>query len=282
MKHLHLLLKAMRPKQWVKNLLVAAAPIAAGDLIEEIDKITLGIIGFTTTSIIGYLVNDWLDQDFDRRHHRKKLRPFASRQLRFNSFILLLILNSLISLSICLILPSEFTLALLAYLLITLSYSFSIKHQPVIEMLWLSTGFLVRAVAGSAIIQKAPTGWFVIAVWFGALFIVSAKRLAELKQISTVQTRRVISSYNQNFLNLVLTSSVSITLLTYALWVFQIHSQSALAQFTIFPLTLSIFLYAWHCEKGDAESPETLIYKDKLIIFSAVVTTLLLAIVIYV
>lgn len=281
MKHILLLLKATRPKQWIKNLLVAAAPIAAGDLFNEINKIFLGIIGFTATSVIGYLVNDWLDQDFDRRHNRKKLRPFASKQLRFNSFILLLILNSLISLITCFLLPSEFTQAILAYLFITLSYSFSIKHQPVIEILWLATGFLVRAVAGSAIIQKSPSGWFVIAVWFGAIFIVSAKRLAELKQRTTVQTRRVISSYNQNYLNMVLTSSVSITLLTYALWIFEIHSLSVLAQLTILPLTLSMFLYAWHCEKGDAESPETLIFTDKIIILSAAVTILLLVIVMY-
>jgi decaprenyl-phosphate phosphoribosyltransferase len=259
MQYLLLLLKAMRPKQWIKNLLVAAAPIAAGDFFNEVDQIILGVAGFISASIIGYLVNDWLDQEADRLHQRKKFRPFASKQLKSKSFILLLVLNSIFTSSICFVLPREYLYAILAYLLVTISYSLYMKKKPVVEMLWLATGFLIRALAGSTIIQESPTGWFVVSVWFGALFIVSAKRVAELKQNQVSQTRQVINKYNQSFLDLVLTSSVSITLLTYSLWVFQVHPESIVAQFTILPFALSVFLYSWHCENGDAESPETLI-----------------------
>jgi decaprenyl-phosphate phosphoribosyltransferase len=281
MQYLLLLLKAMRPKQWIKNLLVAAAPIAAGDLFNEVDQIILGVGGFISASIIGYLVNDWLDQEADRLHQRKKFRPFASKQLKSKSFILLLVMNSILTLSICLVLPREYLYTVLAYLLVTISYSLYVKNKPVVEMLWLATGFLIRALAGSTIIQESPTGWFVVSVWFGALFIVSAKRVAELKQNQVSQTRQVINKYNQSFLDLVLTSSVSITLLTYSLWVFQVHPESIVAQFTILPFALSVFLYSWHCENGDAESPETLIYTDKLIIISATATAIPLAVVTY-
>jgi decaprenyl-phosphate phosphoribosyltransferase len=281
MQYLLLLLKAMRPKQWIKNLLVAAAPIAAGDFFKEINHIILGVSGFISASIMGYLVNDWLDQEVDRLHQRKKFRPFASKQLKSKSFILLLVINSIFTSSICFVLPREYLYAILAYLLVTISYSLYMKKRPVVEMLWLATGFLIRAIAGSTIIQESPTGWFVVSVWFGALFIVSAKRLAELKQNQVSQTRQVINKYNQSFLDLVLTSSVSITLLTYSLWVFQVHPESIIAQFTILPFALSIFLYSWHCENGDAESPETLIYTDKLIIISAIATAIPLAVVTY-
>ena len=148
-------------------------------------------------------------------------------------------------------------------------------------MVWLASCFLIRAIAGSAIIQEAPTGWFVVTVGFGALFIVSAKRLAELKNNHSNLTRTVISQYNENFLDHVLTTSVSITLLTYSLWVFQVYPNSLLAQFTILPLTLSILLYSWHCENGDAESPETLIYEDKFIILSVLAVVIPLLFVIY-
>ena len=281
MQYLFLLLKAMRPKQWIKNLLVAAAPIAAGDFFKEIDQIILGVAGFIAASIMGYLVNDWLDREADRLHHRKKLRPFASKQLKLKSFTLLLILNFIFTLNICLVLPLEYTYTILAYLVVTLSYSFYVKKKPVVEMLWLATGFLIRAIAGSTIIKESPTGWFVVSVWFGALFIVSAKRVAELKRNQISQTRQVINEYNQSFLDLVLTSSVSITLLTYSLWVFQVHPESFLAQFTILPFALSVYLYSWHCENGDAESPETLIFTDKLLIISAITTAVPLAAVIY-
>lgn len=281
MRYLLLLLKAMRPKQWIKNLLVAAAPIAAGDFFKETNQIILGVAGFISASIIGYLVNDWLDQEADQQHYRKKLRPFASKQLKLKSFTLLLIINLIITLNFCLVLPLEYSYTILAYLIVTLSYSLHVKKVPVVEMLWLATGFLIRAIAGSTIINESPTGWFVVSVWFGALFIVSAKRVAEIKWNQISQTRQVINKYNQSFLDLVLISSVSITLLTYSLWVFQTHPESFLAQFTILPFALSIYLYTWHCENGDAESPETLIYKDKMMLISAVTTAATLMVVIY-
>jgi decaprenyl-phosphate phosphoribosyltransferase len=281
MQLLVLLLRVMRPKQWIKNLLVAAAPIAAGDLFENIDKILLGVFGFTSASIIGYLVNDWLDQEADRLHQTKKFRPFASRQLNLKSFIVLVFLNLYFTLNVLLILPMEYTYTIIAYLIITISYSLYIKNKPVIEMLWLATGFLIRAIAGSTIIQELPTGWFIVSVWFGALFIVSAKRIAELKLNHISLTRYVINNYNLSFLDLVLTSSVSITLLTYSLWVFQTYPGSALAQFTILPFTLSIFLYSYYCQIGDAESPENLIYTDKLILFSVIAVVAPLSFVIY-
>ena len=281
MRYIKLLVRATRPKQWIKNLLVIVAPIAAGDLFNQFSEIFLGLIGFTSSSIIGYVVNDWLDQESDRAHHTKRSRPFASRQLKIPSLAILLLLNLTVTLATCLFLPKEFTFSVIAYVSITLSYSFIIKNKPVLEMLWLATGFLIRAIAGSAIIQKTPTGWFLVSVLFGAIFVVSAKRMAELKTSRNMQTRTVLIKYNESFLNLVLTSSVSITLLTYSLWVFEVHPESILAQLTIIPFALSVFLYSYHCENGDSESPENLIYKDKMILLSVMATILPLAMLIY-
>jgi len=274
-------IKATRPKQWVKNLLVAAAPIAAGQFGSQITSILLGVISFTAASIFGYLINDWRDRESDRNHPVKKRRPFAAKKLNFKHLISLLLACLLILISTCLNLTIQFSFTILIYLLITISYSLKIKNQPVVEMIWLSLGFLVRAMAGSAIIQEPPTGWFVVAVGFGALFVVSSKRLAELKNNHSLQTRDVLSKYNEQFLNLVLTTSISITLLTYSLWVFQVHPNSFLAQLTILPFTISIFRYAWYCEKEDAESPESLIYRDKLLIISSLAIVILLVVVIY-
>jgi decaprenyl-phosphate phosphoribosyltransferase len=274
-------IKAIRPKQWVKNLLVAAAPIAAGQFRSQLTSILLGVISFTVASVIGYLINDWRDKESDRNHPVKKHRPFATKKLNLRNLIFLQILCTVILILTCLRLPIEFSITIFIYLLITISYSLVVKNQPVVEMIWLALGFLVRAIAGSAIIQEAPTGWFVVSVGFGALFIVSAKRLSELKNNHEIQTRYVISQYNDKFLNLVLSSSMSITLLTYSLWVFQVHPDSFLAQLTILPFTLSIIRYAWYCENGDAESPETLIYKDKILILSSFAIIISLMFVIY-
>lgn len=274
-------LRATRPKQWIKNLLVAAAPIAAGQFESQFVGIILGVIGFTAASIFGYLINDWLDRELDRKHPKKKYRPFASQELKLRALIALLIINFVIVNLICIYLPIEFFITILVYLIVTISYSVNIKKQPVLEMVWLATGFLLRAIAGSAIIQEAPTGWFIVSVSFGALFIVSTKRFAELKKNHPNATRLVISQYNENFLNFIVTTSVSITLLTYSLWVFQNYPHSILAQLTILPLTLSIFLYSWHCNHEDAESPETLIYRDKLMLFCILFVVVSMIAVIY-
>jgi len=275
------MVKALRPRQWIKNLLVAAAPIAAGQVGLQAKSIICGFIGFTAASSFGYLVNDWKDQEADKDHPKKKLRPFASGELKLNNLFLLLMLCIFVMAVTCLVLPNEFLLCILVYLAITISYSLAIKSIPVFEMLWLSTGFLIRAIAGSAIIQEPPTGWFVVTIGFGALFIVSAKRLAELKNSYTKVTRSVIKKYNEPFLNTVLTASLTITLLTYSLWVFEIHPYSVLAQFTILPFSLSIFLYTWHCENGDAESPENLLLSNNLIILTALATIFPLLITVY-
>jgi decaprenyl-phosphate phosphoribosyltransferase len=276
-----LCIKATRPKQWIKNLLIAAAPIAAGQFGSQITNISFGVIGFTAASVIGYLVNDWIDRESDRNHPKKKFRPFASERLKLPSLIVMLSMSSIVLILTCVILPTEFVFTIIVYLLITISYTLLVKNLPVVEMIWLASGFLIRAIAGSAIIQEAPTGWFVVAVGFGALFIVSAKRLAELKNNHSNLTRIVISQYKENFLNRVLTTSASITLLTYSLWVFQVHPNSVLAQFTILPLTLSILLYSWHSENGDTESPENIIYKDKLLVLSGLTVVISLLFVIY-
>lgn len=275
------LVRALRPKQWTKNLLVAAAPIAAGQLNLEAKSIVVGLIGFCAASSFGYLLNDWRDRKSDFEHPKKKLRPFASGVLDFKSLIVLLLVCNFVIILSCIVLPYKFTITILAYLITTISYTFVIKSIPVLEMLWLSSGFLIRAIAGSAIIQKPPTGWFLVTVGFGALFIVSAKRQGELKNNYARVTRKVINSYNESFLNTVLTASLTITLLTYSLWVFEIHPNSVFAQFTIFSFSLSVFIYAWKCETSDAESPEILLLSNKMFVFSAMATIFPILITVY-
>jgi len=275
------MVRALRPKQWTKNLLVAAASITAGQFNLEVKNVVVGLIGFCAASSFGYLLNDWKDRKSDYNHPKKKLRPFASGVLNFKSLITLLLVCTFVMILSCLVLPYKFTLTISAYLITTISYTFVIKSIPVLEMLWLSSGFLIRAIAGSAIIQKPPTGWFLVTIGFGALFIVSAKRLGELKNNYARVTRRVIDSYNESFLKTVLTTSLSITLLTYSLWVFEIHPNSVFAQFTIFSFSLSVFIYAWQCETSDAESPEILLLSNKMIVLSALATIFLILITVY-
>jgi decaprenyl-phosphate phosphoribosyltransferase len=275
------MIKALRPKQWIKNLLVAAAPIAAGQFSSQLTNIVLGVIGFSAASSFGYLVNDWNDRQEDRVHDKKRLRPFASGALNFGHLIFLLAICAFVVIIVCLILPNYYSLAILVYLSVSIFYTFLIKKIPVLEMHWLTIGFLVRAVAGSTIIRETPTSWFIVTIGFGSLFIVATKRLAELQKNYTKETRRVANIYTQSFLATVINVSLAITLLTYSLWVFEVHPNLIFAQFSIFTFSLSFFLYALQSEKSDAETPENLFFSNKYIFISGLSTVMLLAIVIY-
>ena len=276
-----LYLTALRPKQWVKNLLVIAAPIAAGQFFINLSQIFLGLLSFIFASSLGYLVNDWIDRKFDQKHITKKNRPFASGKLSFRHFSFLVFICFIASASPLFFLPPNFVLSLLIYLLITLSYSFIVKQVPVLEMIWLASGFLIRALAGSAIIDEPPTGWFVTSVFFGALFMVSAKRLAEVTRVGVVTTRKVIRSYPEGFLRSIITMSLSLTIMTYCLWVFQVHPNSIFAQISILPFIFTIMMYFLNCDQGDAETPEKLLFSNKYLVFGMTFTGFLLLMVFY-
>lgn len=257
---------SVRPKQWVKNLLLLGAPMAAGVPLPEYRKVALGILCFTLASILGYLVNDWLDRERDSLHETKKHRPFASGRLGLLHLILIFVFCLTLLAYLSFMLNQEFRLTLMLYLLITFSYSIKVKTIPVLELIWLSSGFLIRAIAGSAIIELPPSGWFIVSVLFGSLTIVSMKRIAEKKNLNSAATRKVLTYYSEEYLRMVWTVSIGITVLTYALWIYEIHGESVPAQASIVIFTLSMLLYARSIDSKNAEEPETLLLKSPLLL----------------
>jgi decaprenyl-phosphate phosphoribosyltransferase len=275
------LLAALRPGQWIKNFLVAAAPIAAGVIQKELISVVIGIFGFIFASSFGYLINDWVDRKSDKIHETKKSRPFASGVLGLKHLILMSIVCLVGIFFSCFYLNIKYAIVLGLYVFITISYSIFLKHQPVIEMFWLASGFLVRAIAGSVIIGYPPTGWFVLSVFFGSLLIVSAKRLAELQASYSSQTRKVLEVYSVEFLRLIVAVSLGTTLITYSLWVFQVHPNSLIAQISIIPFSLTLFTFSFQCEKGDAQSPEILLFTTRSLLIPALLSIFCLAVVFY-
>lgn len=275
-------LKALRPKQWIKNSLVAAAPFAAGVIKETFSHVILGVVAFSLASSMGYLLNDWRDRHSDFLHPKKKLRPFASGVLSFTDFLILFISCGVLMILAARSLPNNFLILLISYLVTTFMYSLKVKDIPVVELIWLSQGFLIRALAGSTIIDESPSGWFVISIFFGSIFIVATKRLAETKANYRNVTRIVLKSYSREVLHTISTASVSITLVTYSLWIFQVHSESILAQFSLLPFSLAVFMYMYLGEENLGEVPEDLMFKNPLLIAAVALTLLILFLVIYI
>jgi len=275
------LVAVIRPKQWSKNLLIFAAPIASTELFDNFTLLIVGFIGFTAASIMGYLTNDWLDKEHDRLHEKKQFRPFASGKLQRGHFIFLLTSFSFLTLFTCVYAGSDFSFMIFMYLTITFSYSFFIKNIAVFEMFWLALGFLVRALAGSVLVGIAPTGWFIITIYFGSLFLTSCKRRSEKSRSSSGATRKVLVRYSTNFLDSISATFAGVTAITYSLWVIQEHSGSYMAYGSIFPFFCALTSYLLMSTAGEAEEPELSIFTNKLVFSMGLTATGMLVWVFY-
>jgi decaprenyl-phosphate phosphoribosyltransferase len=181
------LVRTARPRQWMKNVLVLAAPLAAGHLLSLHAVAQLGVVFvlFTGCSAAVYLINDARDADADRAHPVKCRRPVASGQVpvpvAYAAGGALAVLAPAAAGVLC----DPDTAALLAgYVIMQLAYCVWLKHILVVDLVIVTTGFLMRAMAGGLALGIDLSRWFLITSGFGALFMVAAKRYSELVLMS--------------------------------------------------------------------------------------------------
>ena len=273
---------ALRPKQWTKNLLIFVAPFAAG--VAKPELLFNGLIGFVAFSIassIGYIINDLGDLDMDRKHPKKKSRPFASGSLGLAAGIILILILFVILFTLLANTPTKFNICVLVYMLNTTLYSRFLKYVPVVDMFMVASGFVMRLIGGALVMNLVISEWFLIVGGFGAFFIVSHKRLAELKNSQTDDVRIVLNSYSVEFLNSISSICVSVCLTAYSIWAFSQGSDSFWYQVSIIPFAMTFFRYKWMSDRFNLESPEDAILEDKVMMMLAIVSLFTLAIAIY-
>ncbi len=273
----------VRPKQWPKNILVFAAPVAAGKIFHDhsLVKSALAFIAFCLISSVGYIVNDIRDLERDRGNPKKSKRPLASGKITTTQALYVLAICAILGIAASVALPLTFQLVLLLYLISTLSYSFGLKHQPVVELMIVALGFLLRALAGGAATGTPISRWFLVVASFGSLVVVVAKRLAEAESLVNADVRPVIRDYPLPFLRFVLTVSAAVTLTGYSLWAFSLPQSRHFGQISLLPLCLGLFRYVWLVEKGSGEVPEDLLLHDVVMLFSGFATAALLLLSMY-
>ncbi|MEU6852323.1 decaprenyl-phosphate phosphoribosyltransferase [Actinacidiphila alni] len=186
------LVRTARPRQWVKNVLVLAAPLAAGHLLSAHAVVQLGVVFvlFTGCSAAVYLINDARDAEADRAHPVKCARPVAGGQVpvpvAYAAGGALAVLAPAAAGVLC----DTDTAALLAgYVIMQLAYCVRLKHVLVVDLVIVTTGFLMRAMAGGLALGIDLSRWFLITSGFGALFMVAAKRYSELVLMSRLAER---------------------------------------------------------------------------------------------
>lgn len=274
-------LHVIRPKQWSKNFLLLVAPFAAGELNQQLFYAALALIAFCLASSIGYIYNDINDVLIDRLHPAKKSRPFASGDLstRAGVFISLILILSLIP--ILFFLPFKFHLVLVIYLAMTFTYTRFFKFLPVVEMFFVASGFVLRLIAGGVALELTISKWFLIVGGFGALFIVASKRIAEKRNANSLQVRKVVSLYNNEFLLSCITLSAAVSVIGYCLWAFSHLDNSFWFQLSVVPLVMGIYRYIWIGQGSIVESPEDAILDDRSLLFFGASMILLLSVAIY-
>jgi len=276
-------LQAIRIQQWSKNLLVLVAPFAAGDAFHKsvFLKILYAFLAFSFAASFNYIINDLKDAERDRTNPRKSHRPIASGVMSLRSALLTALICAGLSILFAALLPGAFQITLAIYVVLTLLYSFGLKHEPIVELLIVSIGFALRAIGGATATHTPSSRWFLVVATFGPLVIVTAKRIAEKKNQSAITVRPVIEQYTAEFLQLVLTVAIGITLTAYSLWAFSLSSSRPYAEISVITVTFGLLRYILAIEKDSAESPEEVMYGDWYFLGAVAATAILLVLSVY-
>ena len=265
------ILFSFRPKQWTKNFFIFSALVFDRQLTNSKSVITTlsGFIIFCALSSSVYLFNDLFDIEADKNHPIKKNRPIASGRLSTNLAVIIGVVLSIGALIVAYKLSFNFFLICLAYLSINLLYSKWLKHVPIIDVLVVASGFVLRVAAGVTLVEvERFSPWLYVVTTLLALFIGFGKRRAELALLagSANQHRTVFEGYTLDFLDQLITIVSGTTIIGYSLYTFSApnlpnnHAMMLTIPFVLY----GIFRYLYLIKvKESGGAPEELLMKDR-------------------
>lgn len=265
------LIREARPKQWAKNLLVFAAPGAAGELSNwpSLWRAVAAFVAFCMVSSGTYYWNDIHDVDADRHHPTKRSRPIAAGVVPIG--VAKVVGTALLLCGVGLSFAITWKLAVVTagYAVLTTSYSTVLKHVAVVDLVAVATGFVLRAIGGAVATDVRMSSWFVLVTSFGSLFIVTGKRYAELREYGdhAGAARSSLDDYTLGFLRIVLSVGVGATLLSYCIWAFETKevsgSNGPFYELSIIPMATALLRYTLILEQGHGAAPEEIFLADR-------------------
>ncbi|GAB3076721.1 decaprenyl-phosphate phosphoribosyltransferase [Corynebacterium aquatimens] len=288
------MIKGLRPKQWVKNVLVVAAPLAAGFdsfTTNTALDIVLAFVVFCFAASSIYLVNDARDVESDRQHPTKRFRPIASGMLPINLAYVMSVVLIVAAIGLSLLATSGVGLAIVVgtYIVLQLGYCFGWKHIPVIDIALVSSGFMLRAMAGGVAAGIELSQWFLLVAAFGSLFMASGKRYAELllAEQTGAKIRKSLQGYTQTYLRFVWTLSATAVVMSYALWGFTLSNavptdQGVWYQISMVPFIIAILRYAADVDRGNGGAPDEIALNDRVLQALALLWLATIAMAVYV
>jgi decaprenyl-phosphate phosphoribosyltransferase len=265
------LVKLARPKQWSKNVLVFAAPAAAGVLDNRQWAVDAGIafVCFCLAAAGTYYINDARDAEADRLHPRKRARPVASGAVpvpvAYAGGVVLLAASVALSLTV----NTNLALAVGGYLVLTTAYSSVLKQVAVVDLVAVAAGFVLRAVAGAEATHVHISDWFFIITIFGSLFMVVGKRGAEAAEMGegAGSVRPVLAAYSKEYMAYLRAVTTAAVLVSYCQWAFVKATESGAAlpwyQATILPFVMGVLRYGLVLDQGRGSAPEDIVLGDR-------------------
>jgi len=278
------LVSAVRPRQWTKNLLVIGAPLVSGRLFEA-GVLRATAVAFACLCLAAsctYLVNDVHDVEEDRGHPRKRLRPVASGRLSRRGALVTAAVAGVAALALAGWDGLPLVGLVAGYLAVTIGYTVRLRREPILDLVAVATGFLLRGAAGGVGAGLPVSSWFLLVAGFGSLFLVSGKRYAELVGHERREGgRATLTLYTPGYLRFVWATAATLTIVAYSLWandVYLVRDEGSWALWSLLPFVVGLLRYAYEVDQGLAEAPEELLLKDRLLQVIGLVWLVMLAV----
>jgi decaprenyl-phosphate phosphoribosyltransferase len=285
--------QALRPKQWVKNVLVFAAPLSGGLVLSGVAMAhaALTFVVFCAVASSVYLFNDVQDMAEDRLHPKKRMRPIArgdvSKKLALGASAVL----GFAGLATAgLLIGVGLMGVLVAYMAISVAYCLKLKTVPVLELVAVASGFVLRTIGGAVSTDHSLSTWFLLATLGASLCIVLGKRHAEVLLLGSrkgAAHRAVLSAYSPRFIGSALIVSATLATLGYAVWILlqagagvPVAARICLVA-TLVPVAIGGFQLQRKISSGDGGSPEDLVFQDRILQVAGLLWSVLLVAGIY-
>jgi decaprenyl-phosphate phosphoribosyltransferase len=283
------LVRMVRPRQWLKNVLVFGAPAAAGQLTHRTALLysLAAFVIFCLAASGTYCLNDVVDREADRRHPVKRHRPVASGEVSVRLAVTIGgVLLALALAGSAAIGRPRLALVVAIYVGVTVAYSVWLKHEPILDLGAVAAGFVLRAIAGGVATRVPLSNWFIIVASFGSLFMVAGKREAEVMLLGHEgeSHRATLGAYTANFLRHVRSVASGVAMTAYCLWAFEkAHGSSGAIWFelSIVPFVLGVLRYALLVDAGHGGAPEDVVLGDRTLQALALCLAVLFAVGVY-
>jgi decaprenyl-phosphate phosphoribosyltransferase len=308
-KQIYNIIRLLRPRQWVKNLALFAAVTFTGQLfnVTAVKPVILGFFVFCGVSSASYIINDIIDVKNDRLHPFKRFRPIAHGDVSIPLAIILATMLIIGSLGLATFVNFTFLLFTIIYLLLQASYSTILKTITVIDILAIAAGYILRVYAGEFASGYHISVWLLLTTISISLFLAIGKRRSELTLLSKnvganiAVTRKTLSHYSDNLLDVYASIFATSTFISYALFTFLENPNGINISFgnvfsadvtnffnkkwlmlTIVPVVYGLMRYLQDIyEKNEGESPEKVLFSDKPLLITVAVWVLMVIFIIY-